>query len=219
MKPTRVLFIGNSFTNRNDMPGMIERLATAAKPRVRVETARVIANGRALKTHWERGAAREAIGSSKWTHVVLQEQSTLPLKNAGRMEEYVRLFDEEIRARGAKTVLYMTWARKQQWERQGELAKAYLRIGRAVEAIVVPVGQAWQRVFSMRPDFSLHDKDGSHPNLAGSYLAACVFFGVLFKKSPEGLETSDAAGIGGFGDDAALLLQRAAWISAGEDGR
>ncbi len=39
---------------------------------------------------------------------MLQEQSTLPVKNAGRMHENVRLFDEAITAAGAKTVLYMT---------------------------------------------------------------------------------------------------------------
>lgn len=52
MKSTRILFIGNSFTNRNDLPGMLARLAAAADPPHRVESDRVIANGRALKTHW-----------------------------------------------------------------------------------------------------------------------------------------------------------------------
>lgn len=213
MKSTRILFIGNSFTNRNDLPGVLALLASAAQPPVRIDTDRVIANGRALKTHWERGAAREAIRSSKWKYVVLQEQSTLPLKNPDRMHEYVRLFDQEIKASGAKTVLYMTWARRHEWERQAELSEAYTSIGASIGAIVVPVGLAWQRAMGERADLTLHDKDDSHPNVAGSYLAACVFFASLFKRSPEGLQTSDLAGLERFGPGAAAALQEAAWLA------
>ena len=207
----RILFIGNSFTNRNDLPGMLVRLAAATSPPQHVETDRVIANGRALKTHWERGAAREKIRSSKWDYVVLQEQSTLPLKNRGRMHEYDRLFDKEIRASGAKTVMYMTWARRHEWNRQADLTEAYASIGRELGAIVVPVGVAWQRVFDERPDIVLHDKDGSHPNLAGSYLAACAFFATLFDRNPAGLKTTDAEALNVVGAVTAKVLQSAAW--------
>jgi hypothetical protein len=216
MTPTRILFIGNSFTNRNDLPGMLERLAATAKPPRRVETDRVIANGRSLKTHWERGTAREAIRSSKWNYVVLQEQSTLPLKNPARMNEYVRLFDEEIRASGAKTVLYLTWARRHQLERQSELTEAYVSIGRSIKGIVVPVGIAWQWLLSENPNIVLHHKDNSHPNFAGTYLAACVFFAALFKRSPKGLQTSDLPALERFGPETPRVLQETAWRISNE---
>ena len=89
---------------------MISALAAAARPPRQVESARVIANGMSLKTHWERGEARKAIRERQWDYVVLQEQSTLPLKNPQKMHEYVTFFDEEIRRHKAKTVLYLTWA-------------------------------------------------------------------------------------------------------------
>jgi hypothetical protein len=210
MKPTRILFIGNSFTNRNNLPGMLTRLS-AARPGIVVETERVIANGRALKTHWERGEARQAIESSRWDYVVLQEQSTLPLKNAGRMHEYVRLFDGEIRKRGAKTVLYMTWARRHEFERQKDLAQAYTDVGRAIGAIVVPVGLAWQRVLGEHPRIVLHDKDNSHPNLAGSYLAACVFVAALFGGKPAEMDAGHLPESDRIGADVARVLRDAAW--------
>src|SRR5437764_4216719 len=108
-QPTRILFIGNSFTNRNDVPATIARLAASADPPRTVEVDKVTANGAALKTHWDRGAAREAIHGSRWDYVVLQEQSTLPLKNRQRMHDYITLFDQAIRDRDARTVLYLTW--------------------------------------------------------------------------------------------------------------
>src|SRR5437764_965010 len=141
----RILFIGNSFTNRNDVPGMMTALAPAARPPRQVATERIIANGAALKTHWERGIAREAIRDADWDYVVLQEQSTLPLKNRKRMHEYVTLFDQEIRQRGAKTALYLTWARRHEFHRQAELTDAYTSIGRTLGATIIPVGVAWQR--------------------------------------------------------------------------
>ena len=189
--PRRILFIGNSFTNRNDVPGLLTGLGAGAAPPIAIETDRVIANGRALKTHWERGLALEAIRGSAWDDVVLQEQSTLPLKNRQRMHEYVTLFDAEIRRSGARTVLYMTWARRHEFERQAELSEAYTSIGRKLGAVVAPVGLAWQRAMQSHPEIDLYDKDNSHPSTAGSYLAACVFFATLFEKPPQVLPGGD----------------------------
>src|SRR5207249_32270 len=111
------------------------------------------------------------------------EQSTLPIKNAKRMHENVRLFDGAIRAADAQMVLYMTWARRHAPETQQALTDAYTSIGRELGATVVPVGVAWQRFLGKHDRPVLHDADQSHPTLAGSYLAACVFLTVLFKEN------------------------------------
>jgi hypothetical protein len=211
----RILFIGNSFTHRNDVPDMITHLASAAKPPTRVATDRVIANGAALKTHWEKGRALAAIRDARWDFVVLQEQSTLPLKNRKRMHEYITLFDQEIKKCGAKTVLYLTWARRHEFERQTELTDAYTSIGKQLGAVVVPVGIAWQRSLKEKPDLLLHDKDNSHPNLAGSYLAACVFFAKLLNQSPVGLR-SEKLNLSKVGDDSIAHLQKVAWETVRE---
>jgi phospholipase/lecithinase/hemolysin len=115
---------------------------------------------------------------------VLQEQSTLPIKNASRMAENVRLFDEVIKRAGSKTVLYMTWARKNEPAAQRAIADAYTTIGKELGAIVVPVGLAWERFLAQHDKPVLHDRDQSHPTPAGSYLAACVFLAVLLNCNP-----------------------------------
>jgi hypothetical protein len=207
---TRILFIGNSFTNRNDLPGTLTLLAASATPPRKIVTARVIANGMALKTHWTRGDAAQAIRKARWDYVVLQEQSTLPLKNRQRMHESIRLFDKEIRARGAKTVLYLTWARAGEPTRQDDLTDAYLSIGRELDAIVAPVGVAWQRLQRDGLPIALHDRDKSHPNPVGSYVAACVFFATIFRTSPVGL-TAAVAGVEALDAGAVRQLQEAAW--------
>jgi hypothetical protein len=138
---------------------------------------------------------------------VLQEQSTLPVKNAARMAENVRLFDEAIKAAGAITVLYLTWARAHAPESQQAITDAYTSIGSELGATVVPAGEAWRRFLAQHREPVLHDKDQSHPALAGSYLAACTFYAVLFEDSPIGI----AAEVKGLSAEHRALLQTVAW--------
>src|SRR5690242_19588469 len=93
-----VLFIGNSFTARNDLPGLIARLAAARGKRL--EHRLITAGGASLRRHWNTGQALAAMRKDRYDFVVLQEQSTLPVKNAARMHENVRLFDPAIRDAG-----------------------------------------------------------------------------------------------------------------------
>ena len=97
---SRILFIGNSYTSRNQLPGLLAKLAAAdAHPR-RVEVDAIVAGGASLRRHWNAGVAQNALAKSPWDYVVLQEQSTLPLKNPARYHENIRLFDAEIARHG-----------------------------------------------------------------------------------------------------------------------
>ena len=146
---------------------------------------------------------------------MLQEQSTLPVKNAKRMHENVRLFDEAIKVAGARTVLYMTWARQNAPESQQAITDAYVGIGRELSAMVVPVGLAWRMFLGRHDQPVLHDKDQSHPTLAGSYLAACVFLAVLFGESPVGISGE----VDGLSEKDLALLQKVAWQTCSSTAR
>lgn len=193
----KVLFIGNSFTARNDVPGMVARLAGARGKRLEHEL--VSAGGASLRMHWNKGAALDAIRRVRRDYVVLQEQSTLPVKNARRMHENVRLFTEAIGESGSRTALYLTWARQNAPESQRLITEAYRSIAHETGSSIVPVGVAWEELVAGGMAERLYDRDGSHPAPAGSYLAACVFVAALFGENPVGLpatagvEPSDAA--------------------------
>jgi hypothetical protein len=199
---TAAIFVGNSFTQRNDVPALVARLAAARG--LTLAHRLFAAGGASLRMHWNKGEARAAIESTRPDWVVLQEQSTLPIKNAARFHENVRLFDETIRAAGSRPVLYMTWARLHAPETQRQLTDAYRAIGAELGAAVAPAGVAWERVLATTPHPVLHDKDGSHPTLAGSYLAACTLFATMFGERPEGDD-------GGLGAADAALLRDSAW--------
>ena len=203
----KILFVGNSFTARNDVPGLIADMARSRGHTL--EHKLISAGGASLKMHWNKGDAQKAMEKTRYDYVVLQEQSTLPVKNCQRSHDNIRLFDEAIRVSGAQMVLYLTWAREKVPETQKALTDCYTSIGRELGAIVVPAGVAWERVLRTPDHPVLHDKDGSHPTLAGSYLAACVFFAVLFGESPVGVPVE----LKGLTDTDIALLQATAWKS------
>ena len=197
-----VLFIGNSFTARNDLPGLVARLADADGNRL---THRLISvGGASLRTHWNKGDAVRALNECGYDYVVLQEQSTLPVKNSARMRENVLLFDAAIKAAGAKTALYLTWARSHAPQTQRAITDAYASSAAETGAALIPAGVAWAAFLARHGRPVLHDRDGSHPTLAGSYLAACVAYAVLFQCSP----LANAADIAGLAAEDRRLLQR-----------
>jgi hypothetical protein len=199
----RILFVGNSFTSRNNLPGLIAGLAKARG--VEVEHRLISAGGASLRQHLNAGRALTAIADGGFDTVVLQEQSTLPAKNAARMHDSVRDFHAAIEKAGARTALYMTWARLH--GAQQPITTAYAGIAAEVGATLVPVGMVWERYLRSNDESLLHDKDGSHPALAGSYLAACVFLISLLAEDPVGID----APVKGLPADTAALLREESW--------
>jgi hypothetical protein len=227
----RVLFIGNSFTYVNDLPRLTERLATSANESRPLETRMVTVGGASLKSHWDNGEALAAIKGARWDYVVLQEQSALPINNPKVMHEYARLFDAEIRKAGARTIFYLTWAREDRPEAQAAITAAYTSIADELGALLAPVGLAWQRALKEKDGLRLYHKDKLHSSPAGTYMAACVFYAVLYGKSPEGLARrlidsqfgTDSEGanldLDNLGEADARLIQRIAWQTVQETER
>lgn len=171
-----VLFIGNSYTFANDLPGILTAMsATQGSPRD-IKTQAIAVSMASLQSQWDNGEAIEAIKRNKWDYVVLQEQSLRPIEDPERMKLYARKFHELIVNSGAKTILYLTWARQGKPESQKQIDSAYLALSKELGANIAPVGVAWQIALTAAPAMRLYVDDGSHPSTAGSYLAACAFF-------------------------------------------
>ena len=110
---------------------------------------------------------------------------------------------------GAIPMLYMTWGRKNgepslcaQFPKAGYyctykgmdslLQQNYMQMGGPnmsynEQLPLAAVGAVWRYVRTNHPEIELYDSDGSHPSVAGSYLAACTFYNTLFRKSPLGI--------------------------------
>jgi len=210
--PTRILFVGNSYTTRNNLPRLIVGLAAEAEHSRLVEVETISAGGASLRRHWNAGVAQEALAKGQWDYVVLQEQSTLPVKNRARYHDNVRLFAAEIARHGLRVALYLTWSRQQAPQAQPLITSAVEDIAVEVGATVVAVGPAWHIAMREDPSLLLYTDDGSHPTAVGSYLAACVFLVALFGERPIGSSVSDALNLD---RTTAEKLQAIAWASCG----
>jgi hypothetical protein len=193
---TRVLFLGNSLTSVNDLPRRFAALAEAGGHRVYVE--RFAPDGWTLGDHAASPTSRRKVASVDWDYVVLQEQSQYPAVGwfaDGTMFPPARTLVGRVRAVGAQPLLYQTWARRDGWPQMGvadyatmqrNVDQTYVNLAAEQHATVAPVGYAWwQAVDTGRTD--LWQPDGNHPTVAGTYLAACVFYATVFRQSPVGL--------------------------------
>jgi hypothetical protein len=175
----RVLFVGNSYTFSHDLPAVLAQIAEAAYPTWPITTRMVAEPGWTLEQHWQDRRAILEIRGGAWDYVVLQGHSLSTLEARERLVEYARRFDAVIRDSGASTVLFMTWARRDQPDMLATISSAYLDLGHQLGARVAPVGTAWRIAHERRPDIHLWHVDGSHPSPAGTYLGAAVFYGLL----------------------------------------
>ena len=177
-----VLFIGNSLTFFNELPWMLEQLAAARGVKLRAVFEG--SSGDDLKQHWDRGKALARIREGRWDWVVLQDQSRAPVLKPDVLPAYAPLFDAEIRKAGARTLLFLTWAHSDRPSEQTAITRSYERTAASLRANVAPVGIVWDR---LRGRMRLFDGSTMHPNVTGTYLAACVFFSVITGQSPVGL--------------------------------
>jgi hypothetical protein len=190
----KVLFIGNSYTYYNDLPGMISQLAGSSNDPIHLDIRMIAVGYKTLEWHCGNPETLEAIRQADWDNVVLQEHSMRPVEDRDKMFDYASTLDREIKESGARTVLYLTWARQHIPGMQEGLTDAYFSLARTLGATVAPVGIAWQKALRANPVLKLHKRDKSHPTPLGSYLAACVFYATLFQTSPVGLTGTIVAG-------------------------
>lgn len=204
-EPQSVLFIGNSLTFTNDLPQVLAALAQAGG-RPPLELGRELVGGRTLAQHWSEGRALAALRARPWTWVVLQDQSTRTLDQPAEFADYGRRFIAAALERGARPVLYATWARLGEMPTQERITAAYRGLAQESGALLVTAGDAFARYRQAHGDGVLFT-DNRHPTPAGTYLAACCFYATLYQADPAGLPAIPAILSGGQAEE----LQRLAW--------
>ncbi len=207
--PSRILFVGNSFTYYNNgLQRHLYQLLRAGEvvPSDQLRLRILTLSGGRLPEH--RPAFAEIVASEPWDVVVLQGHSRGPISppTAAPFRDAVREFDAIVRHHGARTAMFMTWAYEGRPEMTAQLSEAYSAIGDEVGALVAPVGLAFARAAQLMPEVALRTADGRHPSMAGTYLAACVFYATLMRRSPRGLAYDAGLNLGVVAE-----LQRVAW--------
>lgn len=224
----KVLFLGNSYTYFNNLPGMTAALAWSAGDSLYFEsnTPGGYTLGWQPIAHATDPVSLAKISEGGWDFVVLQEQSQTPaipaLRDSCMYPAAIMLNDSVVAADScAEVMLFLTWGRQTGGiqcftpnycspnftgfaHMQDSLSLAYKRLSDSLLCPVAPAGEAWRHVIQQY-GWVLHENDESHPNLKGSYLTACVFYHCIFHKPASGLTFT-----AGLSPDTALLLQQAA---------
>jgi hypothetical protein len=205
----RVLFVGNSFTFRNDLPDIVHLLGGNNAP---VFAVSYTAGGWRLQDFAHNHGLKRLLHEARWDYVVLQEQSQIPSfaasDRAREFEPFVTQLTQAIEAAGARPLLFLTWGYRTGDRRnvphdtygwmQQRLITGEWSAARASGAAIAPVGLAWAEALKERPELELWADDGKHPSRLGSYLAACVLYATVTRRSPvgdsftDGLDASDA---------------------------
>lgn len=169
-----VLFIGNSLTYTNDLPGTVAALARiGGRP---IDYSSLAAPNRALIDFILDGSASRSIQGGAWTHIVMQQgPSTVPICR-DTLVLAVRQMDEWGKRIGATSVVMMPWpttARPQDWPRVLESAHM---AANTTGAKMAPAGEAWRLALTSDPQLALYGPDGYHPAPLGTFVAALVLY-------------------------------------------
>lgn len=197
-----VFFIGNSYTNYNNLPSMVANMANA-NGKV-LNTVSHTPGGSTLEQHASNSNVNNILSNQQFDFVVLQEQSQKPsfppTQVASEVYPYAQDLVNQINnsQNCAQSVFYMTWGRENGDQAncqfypplctyagmQQRLRESYTEMADDNNAIVSPVGAIWQQVRISDPNISLYTGDGSHPNIVGSFLAAHAFYGTFYHELP-----------------------------------
>ena len=198
--PERVLFVGNSyFYYNNSLHNHVRRLLAAANPTIResqLDYKSSTIGGASLAHHpieWLTEPGRIGV-KDPFQLVILADGSAQPLSERRRAQsrQIIRQHAETIRKRGGEVALYMTHVyvaphREAKPENLALTARHYIEAGNEIKAMVIPVALAFDEAYRRRPGIVLHtDYDGSHPDVLGTYLAACVTYGSVYAKPCKG---------------------------------
>lgn len=201
-KTTRILFVGNSYTYRNNMPKLFERIAQSKGESVSVTH---ITRGKyTFYLQSKRKKLYRALKSTNWDVIVLQGSSRDMLRDSTRFKKrtYPALdkMMEVIREnqKQARVYFYMTWSYRKgdpmnaQFSHPDSMlhavAAGYRNLKKRYDVPVIPVGKVWRNYTLAYPESDLYTADNSHPSFKGSYLVACTMYSAIYGKTPVGAD-------------------------------
>lgn len=200
-----LLWVGNSlFYYNNGISSHVRELARADNPSSTYRGTAVTISGSGLDWHDVGSYFRpNAIGRYAFTEnntvsfdtghqhfdaLVMVDSTQGPIHPELRSSFHgsVAAHCNTARRNGAEPVLFMSWAYVDRPEMTEQLCEQYSIAAKANGAHLIPAGLAFANAMS-QSDIKLHELDGRHPTLAGTYLAACTSYASIFGRSPVGL--------------------------------
>jgi hypothetical protein len=186
-QPIRVLFVGNSLTQANDLPLMVTALAAGVG--VQVQATDVSQGGFSLEDHWNDTRAPRAIDQGRWHFVVMQQGPSALLSSRENLRLWAGQFNQRIRAVGGRPALYMIWPEADRMSEFDNVRESYLLAAQDINGLFLPAGDAWRAAWKREPNLQLYGLDGFHPSVLGTYTAALVITSKITSRSAIGMSS------------------------------
>ncbi len=183
----KILMLGNSYIFTNDLPEKLAELTGATVVRHTRGGAHLAEQ---LNPETKMGAKTlAALTEETWDYVVLQEFSSGPVKARERFLDVTAKLCAMARDAWAVPVLYVTWAYQKEGPAMAEsgfaydemyqaLQEAYRGAAARADALVAEVGTAF---YERSREENLYAPDGTHPNEAGTAIAAEIIAAVILE--------------------------------------
>ncbi len=173
---SNVLFVGNSYVMRVNIHEIVSQICGDLG--MEISSTLSAAEGATLNDHWNQRRELKTISlieSGDFDLIILQDQSRRPLRDKTGMHEDIAAFADLAAKHGAELALFSTWARKRASRSQQEkISDAYREAAETNHALLLPIGDEWQRVKEEYPELDLYTSDNSHPSKLGAYLSALI---------------------------------------------
>lgn len=191
----KVLSINNSLIDYNDQYAMFNSIADAMGKTA--EWTKHTNLGKTLAYHFNEDPlvpnAKDVVAKDVWTHIILQEQSSLPRTDFATFRANVKLWVDYIRTScgnpNAVIILPVNWPYSDDAAFQSTAATLvanYTKIAQEFGLVLCPICDAYSAYQKDYPATTTADlyTDNRHPTQAASYLACCLEFAVIYGIDP-----------------------------------
>ena len=218
----KVLSLNNSLIYYNDQDAVFNGIAAAMGKDANWTKHTLL--GKSLKAHWDEGdgvaedgnpGAKMLVRSDAWSHIILQEQSSLPRTDIETFRANVKRWVDYIRDYcpnpNAIIIVPVNWAYSGDWENytafNATFVKNYQDVALDLGVTLCPVGIAYQEVFDLEGSEGTQTwfLDDRHPTLKATYMAAAMEYGLIYGVdplditwAPDGLGADEAASMRGY---------------------
>lgn len=206
----RILSLNNSLIHYNDQSAMFNEIASSAG--VDAQWTKHTLLGKSLATHWDEGdglddagmpGAKMMVRSQPWTHIILQEQSSLPRTNPRQFRANVEKWVGYIRSTcpnpNAVIILPVNWAYSGDWDNftpfNEIFSGVYADVASEFGLVICPVMTAYQDCYDSEGVSGLAPwfQDDRHPTDLSTYMAACMEFGLIYNADISALDWKPAS--------------------------
>jgi hypothetical protein len=180
--PLRVLFVGNSLTQTNDLPAVVATIARGLGTELEYRT--IAPGGTSLEDHWNAGTVPAELASGSWDAVVMQQGPSALPDSQVNLREWARRLADLAREHGTRPALLTVWPESYRSAALPDVISSYANAADAAGAELYAAGVAWQSAWKRNPALPLYGPDGFHPSPLGTYLAGLVVAAGLTGQQP-----------------------------------